>query len=289
MSPFINRENPVDIEDHFGDVLAKAQMGLGISSPALSEMARVDPALLRQWRRGVFNATETDALAKVASALQLQPQKLTDLAAQSHYPDARPLTGLAAFNLPFGADMTVNAYVIYNATSREAIVVDTGLDAGPMLAYIAQHELQLRACYLTHGHRDHIGGLSALCAAYPDLAVMAHPAEAVAAATPIDDAPQSPIEGLSVTPQATPGHSPGGISYVITGLEQAVCICGDALFCQSVGGIRSQYTEALEAINQHILSLPENTQLYPGHGPISTVAFELAHNAFFKSTSATLS
>lgn len=80
----------------------------------------------------------------------------------------------------------------------------------------------------------------------------------------------------------TPGHSPGGATFVIEGHLLAAAIVGDALFAGSIGGVRGgNYGHALEAIRREILSLPDATVVCPGHGPMTTVGSERDNNPFF--------
>ena len=79
----------------------------------------------------------------------------------------------------------------------------------------------------------------------------------------------------------TSGHSVGGTTYVIEGLERPVAIVGDAMFAGSMGGGKISFQDALENNRTKILSLPGNTVLCPGHGPLTSVAEEKAHNPFF--------
>ena len=82
--------------------------------------------------------------------------------------------------------------------------------------------------------------------------------------------------------RATPGHSPGGTTYVVTGIEPPVAVVGDALFAGSMGGVSPQnYPSALEANRANILGLSEDTLLCPGHGPVTTVTLERKHNPFY--------
>src|SRR5690606_31678621 len=85
---------------------------------------------------------------------------------------------------------------------------------------------------------------------------------------------------LRIETRLTSGHSPGGTTYVLHGLGPLVALTGDALFCCSQGGAARDYVKAIERIREGILSLPETTVLCPGHGPMTTVAFERAHNPF---------
>ena len=78
---------------------------------------------------------------------------------------------------------------------------------------------------------------------------------------------------------ATPGHTPGGVTYVSEGL----CFVGDALFAGSTGRSMSPqgYQTLLASLRQKVLSLPEDTVILPGHGPTTTVGEEKRHNPFF--------
>ncbi|MCX6958329.1 MAG: MBL fold metallo-hydrolase [Verrucomicrobiae bacterium] len=87
---------------------------------------------------------------------------------------------------------------------------------------------------------------------------------------------------ITIEARPTPGHSPGGTTYVVRGMSSEIAVVGDALFAGSVGGIPpSSYEAALKAIRKNILSLPDDTILSPGHGPLTTVGDEKARNPFF--------
>jgi glyoxylase-like metal-dependent hydrolase (beta-lactamase superfamily II) len=89
------------------------------------------------------------------------------------------------------------------------------------------------------------------------------------------------IGSLTVATRLTKGHAPGGITYVIGGLERPVAIVGDALFAGSMGRANTSYADCLRTNREEILSLPPQTILCPGHGPLTTVALERKHNPFF--------
>ena len=78
---------------------------------------------------------------------------------------------------------------------------------------------------------------------------------------------------------ATPGHTPGGVSLI----HDQIAFVGDALFAGSLGGTRrrTDYHRQRQAVADELLSLPEETTLYPGHGPATTVAEERENNPFF--------
>jgi glyoxylase-like metal-dependent hydrolase (beta-lactamase superfamily II) len=89
------------------------------------------------------------------------------------------------------------------------------------------------------------------------------------------------LGNLKIRILGTSGHTPGGLSYFIEGLQYPLVIVGDALFAGSMGGAAYAYQEALKNNRERILSLPDHTIICPGHGPLTTVAEEKAHNPFF--------
>ena len=76
-------------------------------------------------------------------------------------------------------------------------------------------------------------------------------------------------------------HSKGAITYVISGLAMPVAIVGDAVFAGSMGGGGVSYEAALATNRKEILTLPDETILCPGHGPLTTVGEQKMHNPFF--------
>ncbi len=281
MGQFTNTTQRIPIEDHFGDVIAKAQSGLGLASQDIAKQAGIDGELPRKWRKGQFDESEAQALEAAARALGLAPDKLLALARMSWYPDTKPPNGLAAFNTPFGEYMSVNAYIAFDPDTREATIFDTGTDAAPVLDFIKAQSLKVSAVFITHGHRDHIAGLEKLRSAV-DAPAYAHPEENVTGTEPIVIDYNYKIGSLVITCHATPGHSPGGTTFCINGMDTPIGIVGDALFAGSVGGIRGEYHPALRIIREKILSLPPETIVCPGHGPLATVASELVNNPFFQ-------
>jgi glyoxylase-like metal-dependent hydrolase (beta-lactamase superfamily II) len=86
---------------------------------------------------------------------------------------------------------------------------------------------------------------------------------------------------LHIDTLKTWGHSRGGMTYVVNGLARKVAIVGDAIFAGSMGGGNVSYHDALQTNLEQILSLPDDTIICPGHGPMTTVGEEKAHNPFF--------
>ena len=177
--------------------------------------------------------------------------------------------------------MEVHSYLLWSEEDNEAVAFDTGSDCSGMLKELGKRNLKLRHIFLTHGHHDHLSDLDRLLKTTGAQAWIGE-AELVEKARSISKNDLWSIGAFTITPRSTPGHSPGGTTYLIEGLTPAIAVVGDALFARSVGGISAPaYQEALEAIRKNILSLPTTTILCPGHGSLTTVREELEHNPFF--------
>ena len=268
----------VDIEDLYEDIVGKAQRGLGISSTALAEATGVAVESIRDARRGQF--VESDA-REIAKGLQLAPAALIESGECSYYPDLPHFETLLQFNTPFG-DMRVNAYLAWDQDSRKAAIFDTGTDISALMTAVREHQLDVEAIFITHSHHDHIAALDEILSQTGSPLLYASSLAGISAAETVEEGKACQVGPLVITAQATPGHSPDGVTFRVEGLEPPVAVVGDALFAGSVGGIPPErYVYALSAIRDKILSLPDHTILCPGHGPMTTVAQEKSHNPFF--------
>ncbi len=180
-------------------------------------------------------------------------------------------------------DMTVNAYLVWDAATKEAAVFDTGAEAGPLLDLIREHGLTLKAVFITHTHGDHIADLDRLVADGGKPEVFSHAKEPVSGTTTFDleDGLRWTVGSLMIEPRLTWGHAKAGITYVVTGLSKPLAIAGDALFASSMGGGMVSFADALATNRKEIFSLPDETVVCPGHGPLTTVGEEKAHNPFY--------
>jgi glyoxylase-like metal-dependent hydrolase (beta-lactamase superfamily II) len=276
MIPFMIR-----IEDNFEDVLSKSMSGLGISLEALAQSTGTEPSVIESLLQGELDEA---ALLAVASPLGLSPKKLLDMAQRRWMPQVQLPENIQLINTPFPVpgyeEMTVNSYLIWSG--KTAIAIDTGADAAPLLKAVTEQGLQLEALYITHTHRDHIAALDPIRAAHPGIAVYSPTGEALPNTVALHPGATLNCGDLSLQTRETSGHSPGALSYILSGAENPVAFVGDALFCLSMGKApRAAYAQALENNRRELLSLPDDTRLCPGHGPVTTVADEKARNPFF--------
>lgn len=261
------------LEDCFNDVVNKAQFGLGLSDAALAAAAGVELDVLQAVKQG---AVDKAALSRLAPALQLHGPSLLALAENAWQPEPVTLPGLEGFTTTYG-DMTVNAYLVYDPASREAAVFDTGATAAGITARLRELGLNLRGLFLTHTHADHVADVDGVGA--PEVWVSER--EPHPGATTFTPGATWHIGGLSIESRSTWGHSKGGTTFVVHGLTQPLAIVGDAVFAGSMGGGKVSYADALATNRREILSLPDATVIAPGHGPLTRVGDEKAHNPFF--------
>jgi glyoxylase-like metal-dependent hydrolase (beta-lactamase superfamily II) len=280
-----NREIP--LEDTWVDVIGKAQRGLGISSEELATRSGLVPSKIASLLAGEPDAT---ALPVLAEAMGLSGDRLLAMARGNYHPGSVPLPdGMAMLSSDWGG-MQVHSYLLWDRESREAVAFDTGADAGEMLDFVAGQGLTLRLVLLTHGHGDHLFDLDRLVektGAQPWIGE----GEGVPGIPSFPAGKEFLIGKLRIETRLTRGHAPGGITYVIHGLARPVAVVGDALFAGSMGGPMTSasgtvgtgvsYPDCLETNRKEILSLPPETILCPGHGPLTTAALEKANNPFF--------
>src|ERR1700730_10821830 len=135
----------IPLEDNVSDVVGKAQRGLGISDSQLAERAGITAGKVRSLRSGDFDA---DAIDRVAPVLKLSSAGLSKLASGKWDPVDK-IAGLAQFNTTYH-DMTVNANLVWDPATRDAIAFDTGADCSGMLRRIDKEKLSVRLILLTH-------------------------------------------------------------------------------------------------------------------------------------------
>lgn len=272
----------IELEDFFEDVIGKTLRGTGMADGVLSFLTNVEQEKIAMLKAGEFDEASVRA---IAPALGLDANSLVELAHRSWRPEPVELDGLKQFNTVFDPDpddmMTVNSYLIWDTQTKDAALFDTGADATSALAAIEELGLKLTTLFMTHSHIDHIIDREKVVSAYPEARVLVNAKEPVAGAERFAVGDTFPIGTLRVTTRLTWGHSPAGTTYVINGLDRPVAVVGDALFAQSMGGGVISFKDALATNRSEIFTLEDQTIVCPGHGPITSVGEEKAHNPFF--------
>ena len=191
-----------------------------------------------------------------------------------------------------------NCYVVWN-THGHALVIDPAAEAESILSFIRKHDLKIVAYPITHGHVDHISALAEVHAAYPAPIGM-HPNDLAWAFEPINNL--TPIYGSPVKPSEiarsyedgqewtdkewnylvllTPGHTPGSVSFYFP--REKMLFSGDVLFQGSIGrtDLPGGDPEVLKESLKRLSQLPDDTSVYPGHGPTTSIGFEKKENPF---------
>lgn len=192
-----------------------------------------------------------------------------------------------------------NCYVIGSESTKQGMIIDPGAEPGNILNMVEKLRLSIAWIVITHTHFDHIGALKAVKdATGAKLAI--HEAETEGAKQAIDQAlgvmtgsvgkPAKPdrlledgdiidIGDLQFTVLHTPGHSRGGISLV----GQGVVFSGDTLFNSGVGRTDfpgCSHTQLMASIRNKLMALPDETVVFPGHGPETTIGAERRINPF---------
>ena len=270
--------DPVPLEDLFEDIIAKSMRGRHLSESELVEKTGVPRDVLARLCRGEF--CDETALKKVAGALSLSPQALAMAASKVWRPRPVEVEGLTMFNTPY-RDMRVNAFLVWDPASMTGATFDTGTDSRLLTDQAKERGIRIESLFITHTHNDHIADFDRLRAAVPSAKAYSNRAEPWPDTETFSEGMVFQIGALRVKALTTNGHSRGGTTYVIQGLERPLAVVGDALFAGSMGGGMISFDDAWRNNREKILTLPDETVICPGHGPMSTVAEEKRNNPFF--------
>lgn len=196
--------------------------------------------------------------------------------------------------------LEVNCYVLACEETREGIVIDPGDNVPGIIELIAEDGIQIKEIVATHGHFDHIGRVATMkkelrapFAVHKDDEFMVEGLVEIASFLDIDtdEAPEIDRyieigetitfgkESLSVI--HTPGHAPGNVTLLWPGHA----IVGDVLFAGSIGRTDLEGADPevlMQSIREKLLPLPDETVVYPGHGPFTTIGKERATNPFLQ-------
>lgn len=195
--------------------------------------------------------------------------------------------------------LATNCYIVSDETTGRAFIVDPGGDAKRIMDKVEELHLKVEAILLTHGHFDHMMAVDQLrekfgCKVYlskeeeelikdPQQNVSAMFGRPIATSADefVEDGQQLQIAGFQIEVLATPGHTKGGVCYYLK--EQEIAFSGDTIFEGSVG--RSDFpggsaSELIRSIKDKLCVLPDDTQLFPGHGDSTVVSYEKQYNPF---------
>lgn len=193
-----------------------------------------------------------------------------------------------------------NCYYLHKEGETETIMVDPSTKADRIYDTLKEKGLELKAILITHGHFDHIMAVNELKELFGDVTVYAGAKESVLLEdpsmnhsvligkpyvvktdVPVKDGDEITVGSMKCKVIETPGHSVGGVCYYFE--EDNVLISGDTLFFESVG--RTDFPtgnagELRTSIVEKLFKLPDNTEVYPGHGDATGIGHEKVYNPF---------
>jgi hydroxyacylglutathione hydrolase len=204
--------------------------------------------------------------------------------------------------LPVGR-LQCNCSIIGDEVSREAMIIDPGDNIAEILALIEKHKLTVKQIVITHAHIDHVGGAMKLRQAsgapillnendYALLKMLDIQAAWIGMQTPgkvevdhsIGEQGNVQAGSLVATVMHTPGHTEGSICLYFP-VEKKL-IAGDTLFAGSIGRTDlpgGSFEQIIRSLHNKLLALPDDVEVVPGHGPLTTIGAERDTNPFLKS------
>lgn len=197
-----------------------------------------------------------------------------------------------------------NSYILrIGSSSSDCLIIDTGLQSDELVDFLKDNKLNPLALIFTHGHPDHTMGASALREEFPQVQVYIHALDAkllvsppsllvamaglrIRPAAPADVLIEGPttieIADIALEVLHTPGHTAGSIC--LYSKDDGIVFVGDTLFEGSIGrtDLGGDMEQLIDSIKQKLLTLPDETIVYPGHGPQTTIANERRYNPFLQ-------
>lgn len=196
-----------------------------------------------------------------------------------------------------------NAYFLHLEGRSDCVVIDPGFDSDDLLAYLDDRSLAPAAILNTHGHIDHIAGNAALKARFPAATLIVGAGDAIklvdatenlsgvygfpivspAADRLVRAGERIEAAGLEFEVVEAPGHSSGHVAFLWKGSSPWLLFGGDVLFAGGIG--RTDFPDGdtellLRSIREQFFTLPDETRVFPGHGPSTTIGVEKRDNPF---------
>jgi glyoxylase-like metal-dependent hydrolase (beta-lactamase superfamily II) len=274
------------LEDDFCDIIKKARMGHAWSVADVTRTTGLANGEVTALERGA-RLPDRNEVRVLAKALELRPGPLEQIVIEQWEPALAPPVSWIETVRGSISGYGVQGYVVHDG--GEAVLIDTAYNASAMIDALSARHLRLMGVCLTHGHADHADGIEQILKFHEVPVYLGTDDVDLLSWRPSGAQLKAPEHGqtiavgrLNVHCLATPGHTPGGICYRVDAESQCVCFVGDTLFAGSIGRSNPStlYQTHLQSVRAHVLKLPPEYRLLPGHGPATTVREELDHNPF---------
>ena len=272
------------LEDEFGDIIQKARSGRGLSIAQVARETQISQEQLSKMENYTLKPT-AEQVDKIAAVLGLNAPKLLDIAMERWAPekwDANFDSAITVIPLlmPLSSGYSAYCYLLTCNQTKVTAIVDTGGNPDKVIAAVNEHNLKPSLILITHEHSDHAGGLRKL-----QIVTQANVIASTAAALPsevrdytkLEDGAEIELGSLRIKILHTPGHTQGSCCYCVS----KAAFVGDTIFAGSAGRGGFSYPSLLDSIRNKIFTLDDDVHLFPGHGPVTTVGQEKAHNPFF--------
>ena len=282
------------LEDLFGDVVGKARRGQEFSIKYVTDALDLR---LNEWKKLERYEWIPDkaTIARIGGLLGLDIGKLQVCAEGGYFPlepVGESLSGAQVEMIRLYEDsnqqmdaMSMNGFLLICPNTKKAAFIDPGFEFGKIIELIENSDVFLEKILITHGHYDHFTAMRDLVqeteadvfVSSKDTRMLNDDVNLVSVKLQGND--RVKIGDIELRVAETNGHTPGGISFI----GQGFAFVGDALFAGSLGGTRKKenFNDQKSAIERNILSLLNNTVIFPGHGPATTVGEERKSNPFY--------
>ena len=198
-----------------------------------------------------------------------------------------------------------NAYMISLKGSKDAVLIDPGLEPEKMINTLQKEGINIKAILITHGHLDHIAGIPAVKKIWPDAKIVIGDLEKEKLTDPdknlsglfgipfrtnpadvtLNDGDQIELAGIIFKALLIPGHSCGHMAYIPQTKDQQIIFSGDILFSGGIG--RTDFPDGdsnqlISGIKNKMFTLPDETVVYSGHGLTTTIGREKIFNSWIQ-------
>ncbi|MDD6797481.1 MAG: MBL fold metallo-hydrolase [Clostridia bacterium] len=189
--------------------------------------------------------------------------------------------------------ISTNCYILVNNDTKEAVIVDPGADEPAISQVISDNNVKPVAVLLTHGHFDHILAVDKIRTKYGIPVYMGADEQNLAADAALNlsadfgctctvkaehlvhDRDDIELAGFTFHVIATPGHTEGSVCYYLS--DEGILLSGDTLFCEGMGRTdlpTGSSRKLMESIANRLMTLPDETNVYPGHGEETQIGWE---------------